>query len=1082
MKTISQRLVDSEAKRYCQRTAESLRDSYLDGFDRSAVDAIVRSSPFASIIDEYPSDDPLIPLGFTLEVAKTAVAGVCDDGQSPAHVAFVSARVCEYCVNSIIDPRRVDKPHRFLAASKNLGYFFTPPEVAIEMARAVLGRRRNVPRVLDPSSGIGSLLSAMIICAADRGIELESVAGIELDSVTAELSRLVLNRVTQLTGTSVRVEVSNEDAVLALCPGFFGSKVQSPADVIVMNPPYGRIKFLRSSLTNEETSIRANGQVLEKIGSKKRAEAEEQAKLFREISQELGLGGGAQDKQRLFIALALRTLADDGRLAVISPSSWLGDKDGLSLRRQLIADRLIRSIDIYPENAALFATVNQPTAVVVVDKSRRHRDFAIHAHLQGHARESARYRVSYAYLEDSDPDRLRIPRVGSASHEIIEKLQQQPRIRDCKLIKNARGELDLTLNRQLIESKPGPLRLVRGDHIERFVLRPAEYSKRAGFVDRAEFEAKFSDAPKYVDTQKTRVVGRQCSYMKKGRRLSFAVAPSGVVLGNSCNYLCSTDARTKDDSLLYAVAGFLNSIVCEWYFRAFSSNNHVANYEIDELPFRADSDELTAAVAAHSQFLHHAFSHSNERARTSSAIEDVLDALVALSLELSPIELRHISDSIAPARSDRLCGILEWFYEHGVPQQCYVGEGAQQHVRPSLSDLDMQIIEHVSQGGNWQDVPESVPSQRLAQIRAMTAERGVVRTTYYGRLDPAKPAYTIATYFNRPGNGTNIHPWEDRTLSSREAARLQSFPDWYCFLGTDGSVRKQIGNAVPPLLAYALGRHLSQYTDAATCLDLFAGAGGLSLGLEQAGWDVVAAVDNDAHALKTYAFNRPCANGHAERSDVTLVRNLDLSDPVSRKAIADAVRERLDGQELGAVVGGPPCQGFSHAGWRRQEDHRNDLASAFLEIVESLRPRLVMLENVEGLLTMNSGQVVKDLLVTLDEMGYRTETSPWKLCAEQFGVPQMRRRVFLVGSRSPTPLSQPEPVLARCKGRRQTNSESLFDELPPAIPVSDVLGDLPRLAAERYTNSNPVSSVYREWLLGQIDECSLFAELASTSG
>src|SRR5262249_36969076 len=157
----------------------------------------------------------------------------------------------------------------------------------------------------------------------------------------------------------------------------------------------------------------------------------------------------------------------------------------------------------------------------------------------------------------------------------------------------------------------------------------------------------------------------------------------------------------------------------------------------------------------------------------------------------------------------------------------------------------------IPQGGNWQHVPEYIPSKRLDQIREMTKKRGLVRTSYYGRLRPDQPAYTIATYFNRPGNGTNIHCWEDRTLSSREAARLQSFPDLFAFQGSERSIREQIGNAVPPLLAYALGEQLM----AKTCVDLFAGAGGLSLGLQLAGARIIAAQDIDLNAAKTFRHN-----------------------------------------------------------------------------------------------------------------------------------------------------------------------------------------------------------------------------------
>ena len=99
------------------------------------------------------------------------------------------------------------------------------------------------------------------------------------------------------------------------------------------------------------------------------------------------------------------------------------------------------------------------------------------------------------------------------------------------------------------------------------------------------------------------------------------------------------------------------------------------------------------------------------------------------------------------------------------------------HYASSLSELDMQVIKCVPPGGNWKNIPESVPSKRLAQIRESYKAGKGSRSTYYGRLRPDMPAYTINTYFNRPGNGCHMHYDQDRTISQREAARFQSFPD-----------------------------------------------------------------------------------------------------------------------------------------------------------------------------------------------------------------------------------------------------------------------------------------------------------------
>src|SRR5262245_43250366 len=115
------------------------------------------------------------------------------------------------------------------------------------------------------------------------------------------------------------------------------------------------------------------------------------------------------------------------------------------------------------------------------------------------------------------------------------------------------------------------------------------------------------------------------------------------------------------------------------------------------------------------------------------------------------------------------------------------------HYSAKLSDLDIMMVKNVPPGGNWKNIHNSIPSKRLEQIRIGFQNGSGSRSTYYGKLLPNKPAYTISTYFNRPGNGCFIHYAKDqhRLISQREAARLQSFPDDFEFIGSKTSINKQ---------------------------------------------------------------------------------------------------------------------------------------------------------------------------------------------------------------------------------------------------------------------------------------------------
>ncbi|WHX25656.1 DNA cytosine methyltransferase [Virgibacillus halodenitrificans] len=128
------------------------------------------------------------------------------------------------------------------------------------------------------------------------------------------------------------------------------------------------------------------------------------------------------------------------------------------------------------------------------------------------------------------------------------------------------------------------------------------------------------------------------------------------------------------------------------------------------------------------------------------------------------------------------------------------------HITPNLSELDKEIISHIPVGGNYMNVPDSVPSKRIKKFK----ETGG-RTTCYGRLSPDMPSYTINTHFNRPNVGCNIHYKEKRLISIREALRLQSFPDDYKIKSsTKRGKHTVVGNAVPPILSEALAEKVME--------------------------------------------------------------------------------------------------------------------------------------------------------------------------------------------------------------------------------------------------------------------------------
>ena len=167
-------------------------------------------------------------------------------------------------------------------------------------------------------------------------------------------------------------------------------------------------------------------------------------------------------------------------------------------------------------------------------------------------------------------------------------------------------------------------------------------------------------------------------------------------------------------------------------------------------------------------------------------------------------------------------------------------------------------------------------------------------------------------------------------------------------------------------------------------LDLFCGAGGLSLGLKLAGFEVALAVDKWAAAHETYASNFPDVNFLA--AEIGQLVGKDLLDAAGMHT----------NEKPSLIAGGPPCQGFSSAGRREHKDPRNTLVGAFARLVAEIKPQFFLFENVEGLLTTGHGAAVFALLDPILEAGYQVHFR--KINAANYGVPQLRKRVIALGA------------------------------------------------------------------------------------
>lgn len=222
-------------------------------------------------------------------------------------------------------------------------------------------------------------------------------------------------------------------------------------------------------------------------------------------------------------------------------------------------------------------------------------------------------------------------------------------------------------------------------------------------------------------------------------------------------------------------------------------------------------------------------------------------------------------------------------------------------------------------------------------------------------------------------------------------------------------------------------------------IDLFAGAGGMSLGFEQAGFDVAAAIEIDPIHCAVHKFNFP---------DCAII-------PQSVAGLSGTeIRSRagLEGREIDCVFGGPPCQGFSMIGHRVLDDPRNSLVMDFVRIVAELDAKTFVFENVKGLTVGKHRAFLEELVAAFDTRGYQVRL-PWRvLDAACYGVPQHRQRLILFGAKKGIALpNYPLAITNPADGKRNVQG------LPSGPSCHDALGDLPD--AERFETLSEIDIV-----------------------
>ena len=398
------------------------------------------------------------------------------------------------------------------------------------------------------------------------------------------------------------------------------------------------------------------------------------------------------------------------------------------------------------------------------------------------------------------------------------------------------------------------------------------------------------------------------------------------------------------------------------------------------------------------------------------------------------------------------------------------------HVATDHKQFVKDTIALVPEGGNYKDLP---------------AGWGESRTFHeaWTRYDGNKPSKTIDT-----GHRNHFHYEYNRVPTIRENARLQSFPDDFVFTGNKTQQNRQVGNAVPPLLGYALGKKMMEIiarpdydVEKVRTIDLFAGCGGLTEGFEQSGhYELITGVEWDKAPVECLRNRLKTKWGMDDADDRILCFDMQRSEELIKGWKDDQAYGSSEGLQyyvdrsggtVDLIIGGPPCQAYSIAGRIRDEhgmrnDYRNYLFESYLAVVNTYRPKAFLFENVPGLLSARPGdgsfRIVDKIHEEFLNAGYYLldDLSNAVIDMTEYGIPQRRSRIIILGINSDY-YSEPEArgllnqfyntILPKGKESTATVKDAIGN-LPPLFPLPD--GQVIKCSRKKYSHTmNPDSSI-----------------------
>lgn len=496
------------------------------------------------------------------------------------HISFLNTK---YCFENSMIKREFSKHYL-----KDSGSVYTPKKIANNIVskciKNAIKKKHNVEsmKYLDFTSGTGVFyFEAINILNKKYKVKLDkcvvNLYAVDADEVAISILRLkVVSLFGDISKDMVGILTSNIVCknVLHINDFFQSKKIEifdcqktttAVFDIVFSNPPYLVLKVNKKNNSPELASY------YDVLQNKIKLEVD----FFRKSSLYNYSIQGMLNYYQLSIEMIIKLTKLGGQIGVICPSSLFGDASASKLRKHILEDNSLFSVDFYTEKDKIFNNITQATSIFFMEKGGATKKIKISLSMKS-------FEVDFNVIKKTFSERLEVPPISQTSWSILSKISKNEKLKDVSSIRNRRGELDLSLFRDFITQKNTGHALVRGHMISSSSIN---YKNSSEFIDIEGFLKKKSQDYLENDFGEKRLVCQQISNASRRNRVNFVWSKKTDIIANSCNYLSgSSDFLSK---LRY----ILNSSLIDWRFKLTSTNNHINNYEIDDFPI-IDLDQI----------------------------------------------------------------------------------------------------------------------------------------------------------------------------------------------------------------------------------------------------------------------------------------------------------------------------------------------------------------------------------------------------------------------------------------------------------------------------------------------------------